>query len=126
MMIFVNAVYKEKTWNLEYAQNFIKLLNPITPHITEEIWQTVFNKANTIAYESWPSYDESKIVDETYEMVVQINGKIRGKVEVPVSLSEKEMKSQAKEIESVKNQLEGKTIIKEIAVAKKLVNIVVK
>ncbi len=86
MMIFVNAVYKEKTWNLEYAQNFIKLLNPITPHITEEIWQTVFNKANTIAYESWPSYDESKIVDETYEMVVQINGKIRGKVEVPVFL----------------------------------------
>ena len=71
MMIFVNAVYKEKSWNLEYAKNFIKLMNPIVPHITEEIWSEVFNNKETIAYESWPTYDKSKLENDTYEMVVQ-------------------------------------------------------
>lgn len=126
MMIFVNAVYKEKTWNIEYAKNFIKLLNPIAPHITEEIWSEVFNNTETIAYEPWPKYDQSKIVDDTYEMVVQVNGKLRGKIEVPTSYSEEEMKAIAKEIENVKDKIEGKTIVKEIVVPKKLVNIVVK
>ena len=126
MMIFVNAVYKEDTWNLEYAQNFIKLLNPIVPHITEEIWQEVFNKNESIAYESWPTYDEDKIVDETYELVVQVNGKVRGRVIVPTTCTEEEMKQKAKEIDNVKNNINGKTIVKEIVVPKKLVNIVVK
>ena len=126
MMIFVNAVYKEDTWNLEYAKNLIKLLNPIVPHITEEIWSEVFNNTETIAYEPWPTYDKSKLVDDTYEMVVQVNGKVRGKIEVPISHTEEEMKATAKEIDSVKSQIEGKTIVKEIVVPKKLVNIVVK
>ncbi len=126
MMIFVNAVYKEDTWNLEYAQNFIKLLNPIVPHITEEIWQEVFNKKDTIAYEPWPTYDEDKIVDEVYELVVQVNGKVRGRVTVPTTCTEEEMKAKAKEIDNVKNNIDGKTIVKEIVVPKKLVNIVVK
>ena len=126
MMIFVNAVYKEDSWNLEYAKNFVKLLNPIVPHITEEIWSEVFNNKETIAYEPWPTYDETKIVDDTYELVVQVNGKVRGKIQVPTSYSDEEMKATAKEIENVKNQIEGKTIVKEIVVPKKLVNIVVK
>lgn len=126
MMIFVNAVYKEETWNLEYAKNFIKLLNPIVPHITEEIWSEVFNNTETIAYEPWPTFDKSKLIEDTYEIVVQINGKLKGKIEVPTSYTEEEIKVAAKEIESVKNKIEGKTIIKEIVVPKKLVNIVVK
>lgn len=126
MMIFVNAVYKEDSWNLEYAKNFIKLLNPIVPHITEEIWSEVFNNKNTIAYEPWPTYDESKLVDDTYEMVVQVNGILRGKIQIPVSYTEQEMKDIAKEIENVKTKIEGKNIVKEIVVPKKLVNIVVK
>ena len=126
MMIFINTVYKEEIWNLEYAKNFIKLLNPIAPHITEEIWSEVFNNKESIAYESWPKYDESKILDDTYEMVVQVNGKLRGKIEVSTSYTEEEMKATAKEIENVKKQIEGKTIVKEIVVPKKLVNIVVK
>lgn len=126
MMIFVNAVYKEDSWNLEYAKNFIKLMNPIVPHITEEIWNEVFNNKNTIAYEPWPTYDESKLVDDTYEMVVQVNGILRGKIQVPVSYTEQEMKDIAKEIESVKTKIEGKNIVKEIVVPKKLVNLVVK
>ena len=126
MMIFVNAVYKEDSWNLEYAKNFIKLMNPIVPHITEEIWSEVFNNKNTIAYESWPTYDESKMVDDIYEMIVQVNGILRGKVQVPVSYTEEEMKKEAKKIESVKTKIEGKSIVKEIVVPRKLVNIVVK
>lgn len=126
MMIFVNSVYKEKSWNLEYAKNFIKLLNPIVPHITEEIWSEVFNNKETIAYEPWPTFDEAKLEDDTYEMVVQVNGVLRGKVQVPVSFAEEEMKKAAKEIDNVKTKIEGKTIIKEIVVPKKLVNIVVK
>ena len=126
MMIFVNSVYKEDSWNLEYAKNFVKLLNPIAPHITEEIWSEVFDSKETIAYESWPTYDKSKLVNDTYEMVVQVNGKLRGKLEVPTSYSEEDMKAAAKKIDNVKDKIEGKTIIKEIVVPKKLVNIVVK
>ena len=126
MMIFVNAVYKEDSWNIEYAKNFIKLLNPIVPHITEEIWSEVFNNKETIAYEPWPTFDKSKLIDDTYEMVVQVNGVVRGRVEVPTSFTEEEMKAAAKEIENVKAKIEGKTIVKEIVVPKKLVNIVVK
>ena len=126
MMIFVNAVYKESTWNKEYAEGLIKLLNPIVPHITEEIWNEVFGYTNTISYEKWPTYDSSKLVDDTYEMVVQVNGKLRGKIEVSSSTTEEEMKSLAKEIDNVKVFIEGKEIVKEIVVPKKLVNIVVK
>ena len=126
MMIFVNAVYKESTWNIEYAKGLIKLLNPIVPHITEEIWSEVFNNNDTIAFEPWPKYDETKLVLDTYEMVVQVNGKVRGKIEVSTTCTEEEMKSLAKDIENVKLNIEGKTIVKEIVVPKKLVNIVVK
>ena len=126
MMIFVNAVYKESTWNKEYAEGLIKLLNPIVPHITEEIWSEVFGHADTISYEKWPTFDSSKLVDDTYEMVVQVNGKLRGKIEVSSSTTEEEMKSLAKEIDNVKVFIEGKEIVKEIVVPKKLVNIVVK
>ena len=125
MMIFVNAVYKESTWNLEYAKNFVKLLNPIVPHITEEIWSEVFNNTETIAYEPWPTYDKSKLLDDTYEMVVQINGKVRGKIEVPTTYTEEEMKSIAMELDNIKDKIKGKNIIKEIVIPKKLVNIVV-
>lgn len=126
MMIFVNAVYKENTWNLEYAKNFVKLLNPIVPHITEEIWSEVFNNTKTIAYEPWPIYDKSKIIDDTYEMVVQINGKVRDRIDVPTSYTEEEMKATAKNSDKIKENIKGKTIVKEIVVPKKLVNIVVK
>ena len=101
-------------------------MNPIVPHITEEIWSEVFNNKETIAYESWPTYDKSKLENDTYEMVVQGNGVLRGKVQVPVSYTEVEMKETAKKIENVKMRIDGKTIVKEIVVPKKLVNIVVK
>ena len=126
MMIFVNAVYKEDSMSLEQAEGFIKLLNPLCPHITEEIWQTVFKHENTIAYEAWPTYDESLMVDDSYEMVVQVNGKIRGKIEVSTDTSRDEMVKLAKEIDNVQAFILGHDIVKEIVVPGKLVNIVVK
>ena len=126
MMIFINAVYKEEVFPMEYAREFIKLLNPIAPHITEEIWEQVFKKDNTISYEKWPTYDETKIVDETFFLIVQVNGKVRGKLEVSSNTTEEEMKKLAKEIPNVKTFTEGKEIVKEIVVPKKLVNIVVR
>ena len=125
MMIFINAVYKESVFPLEYAKNFLKLINPIIPHVTEELWSLLGEK-DTIAYEKWPSYDENKIKNDSYEMVVQINGKVRGKIEVDSSLNENEMIDIAKTIPNVKINLENKEIVKVITVPKKLVNIVIR
>ena len=126
MMIFINAVYKEDVFPKEYAEGLIKLLNPIVPHITEEIWETIFNKQGSLANETWPSYDEAKTVEETFTMIVQVNGKVRGRLEVDSNKSEEEMKESALTIENVKTFTEGKEIVKIIVIPKKLVNIVVK
>ena len=126
MMIFINAVSKEDVYPAEYAEGFIKLLNPIAPHLTEEIWHEAFKHDNTISYEPWPTFDETKMVDETFTMVVQVNGKVRGKIEVDSDTSKEEMENLAKEIDNVKTYIDGKEIVKIITVPKKLVNIVVK
>ena len=126
MMIFINAVYKENTLPLEYAKGFIKILNPLCPHITEEIWHEVLKEKNTLAYEPWPTYDIEKTKDDTYEMVVQVNGKLRGKIEVSTDTTKEEMEELAKTIDNVKMYIEGKEIVKVIVIPKKLVNIVIK
>ena len=126
MMIFINAVYKEKVFPKEYAIGLVKLLNPIVPHITEEIWEIVFNNKESIADESWPVYDESKIIDETFTLIVQVNGKVRGKMEVDSNTTEEEMENSALTIDNVKTFTDGKEIVKVIVIPKKLVNIVVK
>ncbi len=125
MMIFINAVYKEDVFPLEYAINFVKLLNPIAPFMTEEIWQ-MLGHDKTIAYELWPTYDEEKTKEEEFEMVVQVNGKVRGKIVVSMETSKEEMEKLAKELENVQKYIENKEIIKVITVPKKLVNIVIK
>lgn len=125
MMIFINSVYKESIFPKEYALNFLKLLNPIAPHITEELWKFLENE-KTIAYESWPKYDDKKIVDEEFELIVQVNGKVRGKITTSMSTTEEEMKALALNIDNVKVYTEGKEIIKVVVVPKKLVSIVVK
>ena len=125
LMIFLNGVQKENVLPKKYAEGFIKLLNPIAPFITEEIW-SILGHENTIAYEKWPTYDEEKLVEKTFEMVVQVNGKVRGKIEVDSNTTEEEMKEKAKEIDNVKNYLDGHEIIKEIVVPKKLVSFVIR
>ena len=125
MMVFINAVYKENIFPKEYALNFLKMLNPIAPHITEELWQRLGNN-DTITYATWPSFDESKMVDETFEMVVQVNGKVRGKIVVSTETSKEEMEKLALDISNVKNYIDGKEIVKIVTIPKKLVSIVVK
>ena len=125
MMIFVNACYKETVLPKEYMEGFIKLFNPICPHITEELWN-MLGHDNTVSYEPWPTYDINKTKDDSFEMVVQVNGKVRGKIEVSMETSKEEMETLALSIPNVKNFTDGKEVVKIIVVPKKLVNIVVK
>ena len=126
MMIFINAVYKEEYLPREYAEGFIKLLNPLCPHITEEIWNTYLGHNSTIANEVWPSYDDTKTLEDTYEMVVQVNGKVRGKIDVSIDTSKEKMEELAKTIDNVKMYIDGKEIVKIVTIPQKLVSIVVK
>ena len=125
MMIFINAVYKEGKCPREYAEGFIKMISCICPHIGEEIW-SILGHNDTIAYESWPSYDESKTADDTIEVAVQINGKLRATVTLPMNCDKDEAIAIAKADERVAAAIADKTIIKEISVPNKIVNIVVK
>lgn len=126
MMIFVNEVYKQKRLSKEQAIGFLKLLNPIAPHITEELYQTVFNKKDTITYQEWPSFDESKLVLNVIEVVVQVNGKLRDRVMVSPDEDAEVVKKLALQAENVVRFTEGKQIVKVIYVPSKLVNVVIK
>ena len=126
MMIFINSVSKEEVLPLEYAEGFIKLLNPVCPFITEEIWHEKLGHKDTIAYEKWPTYDESKLVEDTVNIAIQVNGKVRGVIEVSLDESEDEIKNKALEVDNVKKNIEGKEIVKVIVIKGKIVNIVVK
>ncbi len=125
MMIFINAVYKEETLPIEYAEGFLKLLNPVAPHITEELWNRL-NHNKTIAYEKWPEYDESKITENEIEIPVQINGKVKETITIPVDLEEGKVKEILHENGNIANLTNGKTIVKEIYVKNKIYNIVIK
>lgn len=125
MMIFINAVYKEETLPIEYAEGFLKLLNPVAPHITEELWNRL-NHNKTIAYEKWPEYDESKINENEIEIPVQINGKVKETITIPVDLEEGKVKEIVHENGNIANLTNGKTIVKEIYVKNKIYNIVIK
>ncbi len=123
MMIFINRCYKVDVVPKKYAIGFLQLLNPVAPHITEELWQLLGNK-ESITYSTWPTYDEDKIVEDTFNLPVQVNGKLRGNVDIAINLPEDEVKEIAHK--TVASYLEGKTIVKEIYVTNKIYNIVVK
>lgn len=125
MMIFVNAVYKEEKCPKEYAEGLIKMLSCICPHIGEEIW-SIMGHSDTIAYEKWPEYDEKLCVDDTVEIAVQVNGKLKTRLTISLESVQDEVISLAKADEKVAGAIEGKTIVKAIYVKGKLVNIVVK
>ena len=125
MMIFVNAATKEDILPKEYAEGFVKLLSPVAPHIAEELWSRLGHN-DTITYEAWPTYDEAKLVEDTVEIPVQVNGKVRATIQIAVDASEEEVKNIVHENANVQTQLEGKTVVKEIYVKNKIYNIVVK
>ena len=126
MMIFMNAVNKEEVFPMEYAEGFIKLLNPLCPHITEEIWHEVFKHKDTIAYEKWPECDETKLVEEEKEIAVQVNGKLRATIMINVSDDEETIKEKALKEENIIKNTQDKEIVKIIVIKGKIVNIVVK
>ncbi len=125
MMIFVNAVYKNGSCPKEYAEGFIKMLSCVSPHIGEEIWN-ILGHNDTIAYEKWPTYDPQQLVEDNIEIVVQINGKIKAKLTIAVDSDKDAVLSKAKAEPAVSALMDGKTVVKEIYVPNKLVNIVVK
>ena len=126
LMIFINAAYKEDILPIEYARGFLKLLNPVCPHITEELWNTVLNHKNTISYEKWPEFDELKTLDDEINLPVQLNGKLKVNVQIPLDSDEETVKNIVHQNEKVSNILKDKEIVKEIYVKNKIYNIVVK
>lgn len=123
MMVFVNEGYKVDKISKDFIEGFIKLLYPIAPHLGEELWERLGNE-NTITYEAWPTYDESKLVEEEVEVVIQVMGKVRSKINVSKEASKEELEAEALANEKIKPWLEGKTVRKVIVVPGKLVNIV--
>ena len=123
MMVFINEAYKADALPYEYMAGFVQLLAPIAPHIGEELW-SILGKEDGISYVAWPTFDESVLVEDEVEIVLQINGKVRAKVQVSAKATREELEAIAMSNETVKENIEGKTIRKVIAVPGKLVNIV--
>ena len=125
LMVFINDCYKANNIYKPYVEGFVKMLAPIAPHVSEELWQRLGNQ-ETITYQPWPTYNASLLVDDEIEIVVQVNGKVRAKIDIPKDLSKEDMQELALQNENVKLSIEGKEIKKVIAVPQKLVNIVAK
>ncbi|MBI5214617.1 MAG: leucine--tRNA ligase [Ignavibacteriae bacterium] len=125
MMIFVNEFYGLNPKSKSAMEMFVKLLSPFAPHIAEELWQKLGHK-KSIAYEPWPQYDEAKTKDDSVEIVVQFNGKLKAKFQAPIGLDDEALKTMALADEAVKRNLDGKQIVKAIVVKNRLVNLVVK
>ena len=125
MMVFINEVYKNGSCPREFVEGFIKMLSCIAPHVCEEIWQ-VLGHTESIAYESWPEYDEAKCASDVVEMPIQVNGKVRSVVAIPASADKEEILSVVKSDSKIALAIDGKTIVKEIVVPGKIINIVVK
>lgn len=124
IMIFVNAIYKENQVPTEYAEGLIKMLNPFSPFVTEEIWNKFLKHKDTITYEPWPTFDAQKAISDEITLPIQFNGKLKGTIQI--ALDEDEATIKEKVHEAISDKLDGKTIIKEIYVKNKIYNIVVK
>lgn len=123
MMIFINEAYKAENLPVEYVEGFIKLLNPIAPHMTEELW-SFLHKDESVTYQPWPTFDEAALVEDEIEIVLQVNGKVRGRLTIPADADREKMTELATADEAVQKQLDGGQPKKVIAVPGKLVNVV--
>ena len=134
VMELVNDMYRfadaheaiEESLAKELGRNLLILLAPFVPHMTEELWQDMGEKEESVHAASWPSYDESALVVDEVELAVQVNGKVRATIAVPVAMDKDEIAEKAKALPEVAKFTEGKTIVKVIVVPKRIVNIVVK
>ena len=125
MMVFVNEAHKVDHMPKAYAEGLVQLLAPIAPHMMEELWSK-FGHTESISYAKWPTYDEKKLVSDTVEIILQVNGKLRNKVEVANGTSKEDLEKLAKSDEKVQKFIDGKNIVKVIVIPNKIVNIVVK
>ncbi|MBY6035116.1 leucine--tRNA ligase [Fictibacillus nanhaiensis] len=123
LMVFINEANKQEVLSKDLLEGFVKMLSPIAPHICEELWEMLGGEGS-IAYASWPVWDEAQLVENEVEIVVQVNGKLKAKMTIPANSSGPDMEQVALKEESVQQSIEGKTIRKVITVPGKLVNIV--
>ena len=124
LMILLNTFVKKGSINKKELETYLILLNPSAPHITEEMWRKLGNNQQIANQNIWPSYDESKLVNDIIEIPVQVNGKVRGKIVVPIDTSKEDIISQSQEEENIKMILADKTVRKVIYVPGKILNIV--
>ena len=125
MMTLLNEIYYAGSITRDELRTFLLILNPFAPHVTEEI-NELLSLGSMLAVSEWPTYDESKCADDTVEIAVQVNGKLRGRISIPADISEEDAISLAKKEEKVAAEIEGRNIIKELYVKGRLVNIVAK
>ncbi len=125
MMIFINECYKAEKVNRDMIINFIRVLSPIAPHVCEEIHQA-YTGSETLAYAEWPKYSEEALERRMVEIAVQVNGKLRGKLEVAMDTPQEELEKLALALDSVQSFIEGKQVRKVIAIVNRIVNIVAK
>lgn len=125
LMVFVNDCYKAEYIPRKYALGFIQLLAPFAPHLAEEMWE-IYGNTESISYVPWPTFDESKLVSDTVEIVVQLMGKVKTKLDVKKDLTPAELEQIVLANEEVKELIEGKQVMKVIVVPGRLVNIVAK
>jgi len=124
MMVFVNEATKADAVPRAWFEDFVKILSPFAPHLAEELWQGL-GHTESIAYAPWPRYDESKLVRDTMVIGIQVSGKLRGQIEVPVDATEQSILAAAKADDKVQAFIAGKPIKREIYVKGRLVNLVV-
>ncbi|AEV95446.1 leucine--tRNA ligase [Pediococcus claussenii] len=124
LMVFINEAYKVDSIYVKYVEDFVKILSPLAPHLAEELWSRLGYK-ETISYEKWPTVDESKLVEDTVEVILQINGKVRGRLTVEKDLKQEQLQKLAMDSDSVQQWINGKEIRKVIVVPNRIVNIVV-
>lgn len=126
MMIFINEANKATSLPFDYMKGFIKLLAPVAPHLSEELWQRLTQSQDGISYEPWPEYDENLLTEDTVEVVFQVNGKVRAKDQAASDISKDDLEALALANETIQSNLEGLDIVKVIVLPGKLVNIVAK
>ncbi len=128
MMVFVNAFTNAETKPLGAMRTLLLLLNPFAPHVSSELWETLSSKFNDlrgdITEQAWPDYDEQLLVEDEIEIIVQINGKLRDKLTVPLAATDSEIEAAALALPKILALVAGKTVRKVVVVPKKLVNIV--
>lgn len=125
MMVFTNEANKADSLPKEYAEGLVKMLAPIAPHMMEELWSK-FGHYESITYAKWPEFDESNLVSDTVEMIIQVNGRLRDKLSLPVDTDKEKIKELALSDEKIQKFIDGKDVAKVIVIPNKIVNIVVK